>query len=198
MSKELSKKPRRTAEEAAIDEQLKKEREELDLDALLPSYERATGFVLTVEEAPEDPDFIMRRSDGLIVGVELTAVRQQGPRDEALFREIFTGSREWDRDDALDEMWGMIEQKSGKIRNYRTRYNILVLQNVEANFALLCDGANEIPVEDFASSGFQEIWLADYSELRAGRHQEIELLGLYPKDLRRLIERSDHDWKPYR
>ena len=196
MIRGIIKKPRRTAEEAVIDEQLKKEREEMDLDAFLPSYERATGLVLAIEEAAEDPDFIARRSDGLFVGVELTAVRQSP--EETFFREILVGSPEWDRDDALDEMWRLIEQKSGKIRNYRTRYNILVLQNVEANFALLCGGAIEIPIEDFGSSGFQEIWLADYSELRAGRHQEIELLGLYPKEFRYVIERSDHDRKPYR
>jgi hypothetical protein len=140
----------------------------------------------------------MRRSDGLTVGVELTAIREQGPPDTPLFREILTGTRERDRDDALDDMWGMIEQKSVKIRNYRTQYNILILQNVETNFALLCDGAMQMPVTDFSSTGFQEIWLADYSELRSGRHKEVELLGLYPKELRRLIERSDHDRKPYR
>jgi len=38
----------RTAEEAAIDKALKKEREELDLEASLPSYESATGFALAV------------------------------------------------------------------------------------------------------------------------------------------------------
>jgi hypothetical protein len=189
---------RRTAEEAAIDEALKKEREELDLDAFLPSYQHATGFALTVEEVAEDPDFIIRRSDGLIVGVELTAIGEQGPPDTPLFREIFSGSRERERDDALDDMWGTIEQKSGKIRNYRTQYNILVLQNVEADFALLCDGALRIPVADFDLTGFQEIWLADFSQLRAGRHQEIELLGLYPHENRRMLERSDRDRKPYR
>ncbi len=198
MVERILKRHRRTAEEAAIDEALKKEREELDLGAFLPSYERATGFALTIEEAAEDPDFIVRRSDGLILGVELTAVREQGPLDALLFREILTGSREWDSYDALDAMWGMIEQKSEKIGNYRTRYNILVLQDIETNFSLLCDGAIEIPVQDFAPSGFQEIWLADFSELRAGRHQEVELLGLYPNELRCLIERSDHDRKPYR
>ena len=194
----ILKRHRRTAQEAAIDEALKKEREGLDLEAFLPSYERATGLLLTIEEAAEDPDFIMRRSDGLIVGVELTAIREQGPPDISLFREIITGNSERDRDDALDDMWRMIEQKSGKIRNYRTRYNILVLQNVETNFALLCDGAMQIPVTDFSSTGFREIWLADYSELRSGRHQEVELLGLYPKEMRCLIERSDYDRKPYR
>jgi hypothetical protein len=154
------KRHRRTAEEAAIDEALKKEREELDLEAFLPSYARATGFVLTIEEAAEDPDFIMKRSDGLTVGIELTAIREQGPPDTPLFREITTGTREGDRDDALDDMWRMIAQKSDKIESYRTQYNILVLQNVETNFALLCDGAMQIPVTDFASAGFREIWVA--------------------------------------
>jgi hypothetical protein len=189
---------RRTADEAAIDGAIRKEHEELDLDAFLPSYERATGLALTVEEAAEDPDFIMRRSDGFIVGVELTAIREEGPPDTALFRELFTGSRELDCNDALDIMWGMIEQKSGKIRHYRTQYNILVLQNLEANFSRLCDGALQIPVTDFNLIGFQEIWLADFSELRAGRHQEVELLGLYPREQRCLVERSARDCKPYR
>jgi hypothetical protein len=198
MIEQILKRRRRTAEEAAIDEALKKEREELDLEAFLPSYKRATCFSLIIEGAAEDPDFIMRRSDGLIVGVELTSIREQGPPDTPFFREIFTGTREWDCDDALDGMWGMIEQKSEKIRNYRTRYNVLVLQNVETNFARLCDRATQIPVMDFASSGFQEIWLADFSELRSGRHQEVELLGLYPNEIRCLIERSDRDRKPYR
>src|SRR5581483_6459419 len=137
---------RRTAEEAAIDEALKKEREEMDLEAFLPSYELATGFALTIEEAAEDPDFIMTRSDGLAVGIELTSIQEEGPPDIPLFREIMTGSRERDRDDALDDLWERIEKKSGKVRNYRTRYNILVLQNVETNFAWLCDGAMQIPV----------------------------------------------------
>lgn len=196
----ILKRRRRTAEEAAIDELLKKEREKLDLEAFLPSYHRATGVVLTIEEAPEDdhPDFIVTRSDGLTVGIELTAIREQGPPDTPLFREIITGTRERDCEDALDDMWQSIERKSGKIRNYRTEYNILILQNVEASFASLCDGAMEIPVEDFSSTGFREVWLADYSELRSGRHRDVELLGLYPKELRRLIERSDHDRKPYR
>lgn len=198
MIERVLKRHRRTAKEAAVDEALKKEREELDLEAFLPSYERATGFALAVEAMAEDPDFILRRTDGLIVGVELTSIRRQGPPDTPFFREIFTSSCEWDCDDALDKMWGMIEQKTEKIRNYRTQYNVLVLQNVETNFARLCDGATQIPVMDFASSGFQEIWLADYSELRSGRHQEVELLGLYPNEIRCLIERSDHDRKPYR
>ena len=180
MIERILKRVPRTTEEAAIDEALKKEREELDLEAFLPSYESATGIALAIEEVAEDPDFILRRSDGLIVGVELTVIREQGPPDTPLFREILTGSRERDSDDALDDMWRMIEQKYDKIRNYRTRYNLLVLQNVEANFGFLCDGAIQIPVQDFTSSGFQEIWLADFSELRAGRHQEVELLGLYP------------------
>lgn len=189
---------RRTAEEAAIDAQLKKEREEQDLYAFLPAYERATGLTLSVEEITEAPDFIMRRSDGLIIGVELTMIREQGPPDTALFREISTGTRMRDVDDAIADMWSMIEQKSNKVRRYKTERSILVLQNIEAAFNQMTARALEIPSADFFGLGFNEIWLADFTELRAGRHQEIELLGLYPLEYRRLFSRSDHDQKPYR
>jgi hypothetical protein len=50
-----ARKQRRTAEEAEIDRQLKKQREADDLDAFLPCYERATGHTLNIEEEAEDP-----------------------------------------------------------------------------------------------------------------------------------------------
>ena len=193
---ELGRKPRRTAEEAAIDEQLRKEREAEDLDAFLPCYERATGLAVRVEEEAENPDFIARRSDELEVGIELTAVRQ-GPED-GFYRPLVTGNSEWDPNDALDQMWHLIQKKSAKISIYRTEFNILVLLNEELNFTLLCALALTIPLEDFVSSGFSEIWLADYSGIRSGAHREIELLGLYPEKFRTVIRRSDHDRKPYR
>ncbi len=187
--------PRRTKEEAAIDERLKKEQEANDLEAFLLCYERATGFLIEVEEEAEDPDFIGRRSDGLTVGIELTAV-WEGP-ENSFWRGIFSHSEEWDVDDACCKLWEQVEKKTDKIKNYRTKYNILVLLNIEANFGALCARVSQIPYEDFVQSGFSEVWLGDYSGLREGMYSEIELFGLYPKQLRDLTERSDHDRKPY-
>ena len=186
----------RTAEEAEIDRRLQKERESEDLDAFLPCYLRATGQTLKVDEEAEDPDFIAVRADGQKIGIELTSVRE-GP-EETFYRPIITGNPEWDPMDAVDQMCFLIEKKSSKIPNYRTKSNILVLQNEELNFNLMCAIAKDVPIEDFASAGFDEIWLADYSGIRKGLHQEIELFGLYPVTIRKTTRRSDHDAKPYR
>jgi hypothetical protein len=187
---------RRTAEEAETDRRLRKEREAEDLDAFLLCYQRATGLALEMEEESENPDFIVRRLGGQKVGIELTAVRE-GPA-ETFYRPILTGNQEWDPNDAVDQMCFLIKQKSSKIRNYQTKYNILVLQNEESNFNLMSADGNNIPIEDFASAGFDEIWLADYSEIRKGVHSEIELFGLYPKRLQAVTRRSDYDKKSYR
>jgi hypothetical protein len=196
MKNSVIKRARRTSEEAAIDEQLKKERERLDLDALLPIYERATGFCLSVEEEAEDPDFICARSDGLIVGLELTAI-WNGP-EFSLFRTVLPEVSAWDANDDCDLMWERIEQKSTKVGNYRTKYNGLILQAVEGEFRTLMCLASEIPIGDFASMGFDEIWLADYTGLRSGAHREVPIFGLYPDRLRNFTDRSDYDRKPYR
>ena len=73
-----------------------------------------------------------------------------------------------------------------------------MLQNEESNFNLMCAIAKDVPIEEFASAGFDQIWLADYSGIRQGMHQEIELFGLYPEGIRTVTRRSDHDAKPYR
>jgi hypothetical protein len=141
---------RRTAEEAEIDRRLRKERESEDLDAFLPCYQRATSLALTVEEESENPDFILSRPDGQKVGIELTAVRE-GPAD-AFYRPILTGNQVWDPTDAVDQMCFLIRQKSSKIPNYQTKYNILVLQNEESDFDLMSADVKNIPIEDLASA----------------------------------------------
>lgn len=187
---------RRSPEEAEMDRRLKKEREAQDVDAFIATYHRATGLTLEIEEEAEDPDFIARRSDGLQVGIELTAVRE-GPA-ETFYRPILTGNPEWDYDEALDQMCFLVRQKATKVARYRTTCNILVLLNEESDFKLLCAEAVHVPIEDFANAGFSEIWAADYRGIRTGMHQEIELFGLYPEQHRKLTERSDRDKKPYR
>ena len=195
-SPNCGRKRRRTPEQAEIDRQLRKEREASDLDAFLLCYFRATGNELKVEEEAENPDFIVARADGQHVGVELTAVRESP--EQSFYRSIVTGNPELDPNDAVDQMCFLIDQKSSKIPNYKTKSNILVLQNEEADFNLMCAIAKDVPIADFASAGFDEIWLADYSGIRKGMHQEIELFGLYPERVRTVTRRSGCDQKPYR
>lgn len=187
---------RRTAEEAETERRLRKEREAQDLELFLPCYQRATGLSLEVEEGSETPDFIACRPDGKKVGIELTAVRE-GP-EETFYRPLLTGNAEWDPIDAVDQMCFLIKQKSSKVPNYQTQYNILVLQNEESDFNLMSADVKNISIETFSSAGFDEIWLADYREIRNGTHSEIELFGLYPDRLQTVTKRSDYDKKPYR
>jgi len=97
----------------------------------------------------------------------------------------------------LDQVAFLIRKKSTKIPEYRTKFNILVPQSIETDFKILSAEARHIPSEDFAESGFDEIWLVDYRALRNDMHQEIEMLGLHPENIRGLTRRPDYDNKPY-
>lgn len=57
--------------------------------------------------------------------------------------------------------------------------------------------AREIPIEDFAASGFAEVWLGDFSGIRRGMHYEIELMGLFPEACRLFAQRPSFDSKPF-
>ena len=52
----------------------KKAVEENDLEPFLKEYERITNFSLKIIERTERPDFIVQRSDGTQLGIELTKV----------------------------------------------------------------------------------------------------------------------------
>jgi hypothetical protein len=82
---------RRTAEEAATDRRLRKEREAEDLEAFLPCYQRATGLALEVEEESENPDFIARRPE---------------------FRRSYTIARDCQMEDLMDEMLEIADDSS--------------------------------------------------------------------------------------
>jgi hypothetical protein len=99
--------------------------------------------------------------------------------------------------DALDELGRLILQKSQKIKGYKTESNILVLVSCEADFGPLCHLALAIPPEDFKASGFDEIWIGDYTGLRESAHRGIVLLGLHPLEARGVTERPDWDVKPF-
>lgn len=186
---------RRTPEEAAIDEAIKKERESEDFDAFVRCYRLITGLHFDDVEESESPDFICTRSDGLIVGVELTSIRRS-PSD-AFYDQVLDGNSDMDPEEALDEMIRMLDQKSAKRKKYSTNRNLLVLQSIELDFQILMKMAIDIPIEDFATAGFDEVWLGDFSGVRAGMHSEIEMIGLFPRAFRQYVKRPSIDSKPY-
>jgi hypothetical protein len=58
-------------------------------------------------------------------------------------------------------------------------------------------GARDIPEDDLASSGFEEIWLVDFKGIREGAHREVRLFGLHPAKWQTITARSMFDQKPY-
>lgn len=107
---------RRTADEAALDESMKKQCESEDFEAFARCYEGLTGLTFRTIEESEQPDFICIRSDGKVVGVELTSIRR-GP-DDVFFESIYDGRFEIDAENALDELSRLLLQKAEKVRRY--------------------------------------------------------------------------------
>jgi hypothetical protein len=152
--------------------------EEMELRYFLASYARGIGGLLQVRDSGERPDFICVRSDGSLVGVELSkVVRDPESRwaDEVLFQRDHM-----DPVEALQGVYNRIGDKEFKRRgpNWRLRDDaILVVQVMECpliHFQSLLE-----PPPD--PHGFKEIWLADYSELDA--YGNIEIFALHPAQL---------------
>ena len=187
--------PKRDPEIAAYDRRFRKEEEVEDITIFLDAYERATGEVLQIEEASESPDAICRRSDGTIVGVEHTRVRRSP--EQAHWDAVLDYRDEMDVEETLDEINRLIFQKAELLRKFSIPRNILLIVLYESDFDIAVTLAKNIPREDLESTGFEEIWLADFKGIREGAHREARLFGLYPDSCRTLAERSHYDQKPY-
>lgn len=174
---------------------LRKQEEVDDIELFLGSYERATGEKVKITQWSESPDAICCRSDGTEVGIEFTQVRRSPA--EAVRDAITYYQDEMDVEAAFDEVGRLLLKKTELRKKFCTDRTILVIAVCEADFDLVVNMARDIPVEDFVSSGFEEVWLADFKGIREGAHREVRLFGLYPAHLRVTTERSMYDQKPY-
>lgn len=169
--------------------------ESMELDPFLDAYERVTNNALSAVEEGENPDFICIRTNGEIIGLELTKVMRR--RDIARWERILDRKEEMTPYDMLMEVHVLIEQKEGarKARySARVPNTMLVLQLTDGSLdglMHLLDGLND----EFNDHGFAEIWLADYSGLEA--YGDIELFGLYPEKIWGYHRRPWPDRKPY-
>jgi len=185
----------RDPEIAEYDRRFRKEEEASDIEMFIGAYPRATGEVLTLEDAPDKPDAICRRADGSIIGIEHTRVRRSP--EQASFEAIYHYRDEMDPIDTYDEIVRLIEQKAVARPKFSTSRTILMIAIYESDFELATRLASDIPGEDCESYGFDEIWLVDFKGIREGAHREVRLFGLYPEKLRTITPRSMFDQKPY-
>jgi hypothetical protein len=174
----------------------KKEIETSELIPFIEAYEWVTDEKLSLTlPATESPDFICLRSDGDLVGVELTKVIRD--KNVAFWERILDRKDEIDPFEAQERILYLIERKeSARAKRYSARVPecILVLQLVDGslqNLRVALDGLQE----DFAIHGFSEVWLADYSGYEA--FGDIELFGLFPDKWWGYHERPWPERKPY-
>jgi hypothetical protein len=156
--------------------------EEEDLFLFLDAYEVVTGQKLGIAVWGERPDFICRRPNGKLVGVELTAVRRDP--ESAVADRIMRGSEFADEYETLDRIFWAIERKDRKrgTGDWRLRRDtILVLQLMDCPLSELSAFLEDADPSDFGGHGFKEVWIADHSELDA--YGNVELFGLYPRRL---------------
>ena len=155
----------------------RKQIEEEELFDLLEAYKSVTGEQLDwgpMVSRSESPDFILSRSDGTVVGVELTQVEQE-PQDshDAIFHVL--DKKQWDPD------W------KSKV--------ILVIQLWDYPLDTIIYSLTEDIASDFADYGWLEVWLADYTCLEA--YGCVDLFGLVPEKWWGYHQGPRHSQKPY-
>ena len=144
------------------------------------AYKRVTGEWLRRVRKSERPDYICRRTDGSLVGVEFTLIT----RDP----ETAQWDQTLDDKEFMDGLDGVLAVGSAIIGNGRKRSepdwqlpesSILVLSAPDCPISEMEFHLEKAMQPEFEESGFTEIWIADHTEVEA--YGNIELFGLVPK-----------------
>ena len=171
----------------------KKMTEEIDLKVFLDAYALATGEEFVGLAKSEAPDFMGEDCEGNRVGIELTQLRFEP--DYMLWRNTFDLEKWADHNDALRRMIERMAEKSADLSRGgwpRSARRILVIQLVhypldELLPNLMTDRPN--------GTGFDETWLADYTQLDV--FGGVDLFPLVHPTLTGLFPVASKDRKPY-
>jgi len=175
--------------------QVKKEAEKEALNYFLETYENATGEILKVIEATERPDFICVRKNGEQIGIELATVRRGHPND-ILWDKIIEKQYFMSPEHALEMMQKIAYVKEQKRQEADWKLPdaaILVIELRDIPLSEIRSCISEKMLPDLFSVGFQEVWIADFSELEA--YDNAELFCVRPEELRGYYSRGIQ--KPY-
>lgn len=152
------------------------------------AYRQVTGQLLKRVRKSERPDFICKRPDGSLVGIEFTLITRDP--DESSWDSILDGDEYMDGLEGLDFVSAAIATKGAKLKNTNPKTtawqlansSILVLSTPDCPITeietFLNDDTREELLEICQQSGFSEIWIADHTEVEA--YGSIELYGLFP------------------
>ena len=112
-------------------QQVKKDAVVEDIESFLAAYGRATGEELVLDEICESPDAICVRSDGSVLGVEITNVRHSP--QQAFWESTFDRRDQMDCEKAVDEVVRLAEKRLVSVRSSRSQQTSLFLQTAKRN-----------------------------------------------------------------
>ncbi|HEY4784079.1 MAG TPA: hypothetical protein VIH54_19820 [Chthoniobacterales bacterium] len=159
-----------------------KEQELEDLTYFLRARQSAIGEQLSVVCDGEAPDFICRRPNGALIGVEHTRVIYNPERDDVL---IACHSYDPDSDnfEILYDSAVALANKEAKRRKPHWKHateTILVLDLVN-RFRLEEWPEDNSLASEFSDAGFIEVWISDHASIET--HGEVTAIGLFPKEI---------------
>jgi hypothetical protein len=143
------------------------------------AYEDVTGEPLEYVRKSERPDFICKRDNGTLVGVEFTLAMRD--RESSFADDVLGGVRYMDSADAVLTVGGAIWSKARKLAEpdwQLPHSSILVVSIPDSPLSEIAHEFDSSLRQEFAETGFSEIWLADHSGMEA--FGSIELFGLVP------------------
>jgi hypothetical protein len=169
----------------------KREVEREHLTLFRDAYETATGESFPELHDSETPDFIGRDIAGRRVGIEITQLRFSP--DEQVSRRIGLVS-----DDASDTFWlllGLLHQKGQKlIKGWwpQCERKILVVMAVDSPLHRITPG---IETDRPDGDGFDEVWLADLTQVEA--FGGVDIFALVHPRLEGLFSTGDWGQNPF-
>jgi len=178
-----------------VDGRYKKEFELEVLQYFNQIYEIITNNFLEVVEESERPDFICKRKNGELVGVEIVQVRRGHPND-VLYDKYINKNPDIDPFESIDLIQTLIYEKELKRKSIDWKLQdrtILIVQLKESPLWEIANALTEELFPDLPGYGFCEIWLADFCEVEA--YSNIELYCLFPPYLSGYYKRPMS--KPY-
>ena len=144
------------------------------------AYKHVTGEWLRRVRKSERPDYICRRTDGSLVGVEFTLITRDP--ETAQWDQTLDDKEFMDGLDAVLAVGGAIIGKGRKRSEpdwQLPELSILVLSTPDCPISEMEFHLEKAMQPEFEESGFTEIWIADHTEVEA--YGSIELFGLVPK-----------------
>jgi len=174
----------------------KKINEENDLELFSREYEKITALSFNVIAKTERPDFIVYRSDGMKLGIELTKVMRDP--ESAFWARVLNGE---EQADPLDSVWNLQEliyNKDKKLSEDNWQFpdrTILLLQLMDSSIEQVASLLGDEIIKEINKTGFLEIWIGDYSILEA--YGTIQLYCIKPKKWQGLHNHMNKGMKPY-